>query len=88
MPPWSWMLAGHERAALDYAGLGGADGAAAFGGVALVGANHREHGARLGEFGFDEHVYCAVLERLEGADGNAELLALHQVAAGHPEDRL
>ena len=42
---------------------------------------------RLAELGLDEHVDGAVLERLEGADLHAELLARAQVLGGHVRAR-
>ena len=83
------LLPDEARALVDLH-LGGGDRAAALGGVGLA-AHHRcieGHAARL--LDGDQHVHRTVLQRLEAADRDAELLAHLQVLDGdlvHPLHR-
>ena len=54
--------------------LGCGDGAPAFVHIGAAGAHRRQIGHGLGLLGMDHHVHGAVLQRLEAADGLAELL--------------
>ena len=75
------LLADEAGAAADL-DLGGGDGGVAGGGVGLGGGEGGVDGHRAGLFEHDQHVDRAVLQGLEAADGDAELLAGFKVVGG------
>ena len=57
-------------------------------GRVLVDGRHREVAQRAGPLDREEHVAHLVLDRLEGADGHTELLAVLHVRQDHLEERI
>jgi hypothetical protein len=89
IPPWSWMACWVTRRPLCARWTLAAETARWRSiGVVLRDLDRGHDGHRAGQLGLDEHVDGAVLEGLEGANLDAELLARLEVIHGHREGRL